>query len=197
MRCRLFCVLPQGCHCHSSSLWSRRWQSWLYAFRYVVGKCAAIARKQSAPLPSHYLTAIQRRIAYGVILKTLSVQINKLVLPTVLTVGVLLRFNRRTQCFVKGKCVCCFASNVAGVGVLANYCTEVYIVLTYKSVKSVVEVSRCKFAVCIVTILDIIPFIERVANSCFENEVRQSEYAKSRPSTSNGSTKNNDSNFAM
>lgn len=45
-----------------------------------------------------------------------------------------------------------FASNVAGVVVLAGYCTEVYIVLTYKSVKSVVEVSRCKFAVYIVTI---------------------------------------------
>lgn len=81
--------------------------------------------------------------------------------------------------------------------VLANYCAEVYIVLTYKSVKSVVEVSRCKFAVCIVTILDIIPFTERVANNCFENEVRQSENAKIRPSTSDGSTKNNDSNFAM
>ena len=66
--------------------------------------------------------------------------------------------------------------------VLVGYCTEVYIVLTYKSVKSVVKVSRCKFAVCIVTILDIIPFTERVANSCFENEVRQSEDAKSRPS---------------
>lgn len=65
--------------------------------------------------------------------------------------------------------------------VLANYCTEVYIVLTYKPVKSVVEVSRYKFAVCIVTILDIIPFTERVANNCFENEVRQSEDAKSRP----------------
>ena len=34
--------------------------------------------------------------------------------------------------------------------VLANYCTEVYFVLTYKSVKSVIEVSRCKFTVCIV-----------------------------------------------
>lgn len=101
-------------------------------------------------MPSHCLTAIQRRIAYGVILKTLSVQGNKLVLPTVLTVGVLLRFSRRTQGFVKGKCVCCFASNVAGVVVLANYCTEVYFVLTYKSVKSVIEVSRCKFTVCIV-----------------------------------------------
>ena len=65
--------------------------------------------------------------------------------------------------------------------VLVGYCTEVYIVLTYKSVKSVVEVSRCKFTVCIVTILDIIPFTERVANNCFENEVRQSEDAKSRP----------------
>lgn len=43
-----------------------------------------------------------------------------------------------------------FASNVAGVVVLVGYCTEVYIVLTYKSVKSVVEVSRRKFAVCIV-----------------------------------------------
>ena len=31
--------------------------------------------------------------------------------------------------------------------VLVGYCTEVYIVLTYKSVKSVVKVSRCKFAV--------------------------------------------------
>lgn len=65
--------------------------------------------------------------------------------------------------------------------VLVDYCTEVYIVLTYKYVKSVVEVSRYKFAVCIVTILDIIPFTERVANNCFENEVRQSEDAKSRP----------------
>lgn len=99
-----------------------------------------------------------------------------------LSVGVPLRFNRRTQGFVKGKCVCCFASNVAGVVVLVGYCTEVYIVLTYKSVKSVVEVSRYKFAVCIVTILDIIPFTERVANNCLEKEVRQSKDAKSRPS---------------
>lgn len=133
-------------------------------------------------MPSHCFAAIQRRIAYGVVLKTLSVQVSKLVLPTALTVGVLLRFSRRTQGFVKGKCVCCFARNVAGVVVLEGYCTEVYIVLTYKSVKSVVEVSRCKFAVCIVTILDIIPFTERVANNCFENEVRQSKDAKSRPS---------------
>lgn len=44
---------------------------------HVVGKCAAIVRKQSAPLPSHCFAAIQRRIAYGVILKTLSVQGNK------------------------------------------------------------------------------------------------------------------------
>ena len=132
-------------------------------------------------MPSHCLTAIQRRVTLGVVLKTLSVQGNKLVLPTVLTVGVLLRFNRCTQCLVKGKCVRCFASNVAGVVVLANYCTEVYIVLTYKSVKSVVEASRCKFAVCIVTILDIIPFTERVADNCFEKEVRQSKDAKSRP----------------
>ena len=132
-------------------------------------------------MPSHCFAAIQRRIAHGVILKTLSVQGNKLVLPTALTVGVLLRFNRRAECFVKGKCVCCFASNVAGVVVLVGYRTEVYIVLTYKSVKSVVEVSRYKFAVCIVTILDIIPFTERVADNCFENEVRQSENAKSRP----------------
>ena len=132
-------------------------------------------------MPSHCLTAIQRRIAYGVVLKTLSVQGNKLVLPTALTVGVLLRFNRRTQCFVKGKCVCCFASNVACVVVLVGYCTEVYIVLTYKSVKSVVEVSRYKFAACIVTIWDIIPFTERVANSCLEKEGRQSKDAKSRP----------------
>lgn len=65
--------------------------------------------------------------------------------------------------------------------VLVGYCTEVYIVLTYKAVKSVVKVSRCKFAVCIVTILDIIPFTERVANSCLEKEVRQSKDAKSRP----------------
>lgn len=133
-------------------------------------------------MPSHCFAAIQRRIAYGVILKTLSVQGNKLVLPTALTVGVLLRFSRRTQGFVKGKCVYYFASNVVGVVVLVGYRTEVYIVLTYKSVKSVVEASRCKFAVCIVTILDIIPFTERVANNCFENEVRQSEDAKSRPS---------------
>lgn len=48
------------------------------------------------PLPSHCFAAIQRRIDHGVVLKTLSVQINKLVLPTVLTLGVLLRFNRRT-----------------------------------------------------------------------------------------------------
>ena len=101
-------------------------------------------------MPSHCFAAIQRRIAYGVVLKTLSVQGSKLVLPIVLTVGVLLRFNRRTQGFVKGKCVCCFASNVAGVVVLVSYCTEVYIALAYKSVKSVIEVSRCKFTVCIV-----------------------------------------------
>ena len=64
-----------------------------------------------------------------------------------LTVGVLLRFSGRTQCFVKGECVRCFTSNVAGVVVLVGYCAEVYIVLTYKPVKSVVEVSRYKFAV--------------------------------------------------
>lgn len=149
-------------------------------------------------MPSHCLAAIQRRIAYGVVLKNLSVQVSKLVLPTVLTVGVLLRFSRRTQGFVKGKCVYYFASNVAGVVVLVGYRTEVYIVLTYKSVKSVVEASRCKFAVCIVTILDIIPFTERVANNCFENEVRQSEDAKSRPRfIGRLDKKNNDSNFAM
>lgn len=66
--------------------------------------------------------------------------------------------------------------------VLVGYCTEVYIVLTYKSVKSVVEVSSYQFAVCIVTILDIISFAERVANSCLEKEGRQSKDAKSRPS---------------
>ena len=33
MRCRLFYVLQQGFRHHSSRLWSRRWQSWLYAFR--------------------------------------------------------------------------------------------------------------------------------------------------------------------
>lgn len=82
--------------------------------------------------------------------------------------------------------------------VLVGYCTEVYIVLTYKPVKSVVEVSRYKFAVCIVTILDIIPFTERVANNCFENEVRQSEDAKSRPRfIGRLDKKNNDLSFAM